>query len=216
MNAPGYRIGGRLVGLVNRFLLGADLYPAAVAAVEELRDISGETSYLSVFQGGEVHVMFALTGSAPCRRAACTGRAIQHSFHRIRQTAARAICRVSRRRRANGGGGEPLPLYHHRLACLRRGTGDHRVFGVSRSTAKKTTRVQCVAAPSSMAPAMRGLRQRLLPRGASGAHGRVDPAGVRRRGKISANLAGSAPFARPRCARAVLGRTAPDAHGWTG
>src|SRR5215216_614845 len=38
-----YRIGTRLVALVNRFLLGTDLYPAAVAVVEELRNLSGET-----------------------------------------------------------------------------------------------------------------------------------------------------------------------------
>src|SRR5829696_187778 len=60
-----YRIGSRLVALVSRFLLGTDLYPAAVAAVEELRNVTGETSYLSVFQYGEINVMVALTGLRP-------------------------------------------------------------------------------------------------------------------------------------------------------
>lgn len=76
-----YRIGSRLVGLVNRFLLGTDLYPAAVAAVEELRDASGEMSYLSVFQGGDVNVMIALTGLRPvqARRMHRPGQSNVHS-----------------------------------------------------------------------------------------------------------------------------------------
>ena len=82
MSAPRvYRIGSRLVGLVSRFLLGTDLYPAAVAAVEELRNVSGETSYLSVFQDGEVNVMIALTGLRPvqARRMHRPGQSNIHS-----------------------------------------------------------------------------------------------------------------------------------------
>ena len=60
-----YRIGSRLVALVSRFLLGTDLYPAAVSAVDELREVSGETSYLSILQDGEINVIIALTGSRP-------------------------------------------------------------------------------------------------------------------------------------------------------
>ena len=60
-----YRIGSRLVALVSRFLLGTDLYPAAISAVDELREVSGETSYLSILQNGEVNVIIALTGSRP-------------------------------------------------------------------------------------------------------------------------------------------------------
>src|SRR5262245_45890783 len=36
-----YRIGYHLVALVNRFLSGTDLYPAAIGPVEELRDRAG-------------------------------------------------------------------------------------------------------------------------------------------------------------------------------
>jgi IclR family acetate operon transcriptional repressor len=79
--AKTYRIGSRLVALVSGFLLGTDLYPAAVGAVEELRDLSGETSYLSVFQGGEVNVMIALTGLRPvqARRMHRPGQSNVHS-----------------------------------------------------------------------------------------------------------------------------------------
>jgi DNA-binding IclR family transcriptional regulator len=76
-----YRIGSQLVALVSRFLLGTDLYPAAVSAVEELRNVSGETSYLSVFQNGEVNVMIALTGLRPvqARRMHRPGQSNLHS-----------------------------------------------------------------------------------------------------------------------------------------
>ncbi|MCD6059367.1 MAG: Transcriptional regulator IclR [Thermomicrobiales bacterium] len=76
-----YRIGSGLVALVSRFLLGTDLYPAAVAAVEQLRNVTGETSYLSVFQDGEINVMVALTGLRPvqARRMHRPGQSNLHS-----------------------------------------------------------------------------------------------------------------------------------------
>jgi IclR family acetate operon transcriptional repressor len=76
-----YRIGSRLVALVSRFLLGTDLYPAAVSAVEELRDVSGEMSYLSVLQNGEINVVIGLTGSRPvqARRMHRPGQSNIHS-----------------------------------------------------------------------------------------------------------------------------------------
>lgn len=76
-----YRIGSKLVAIVNDFLAGADLYPAAIGPVEELRDRSGETSYLSVFQNGEVGVMISLTGSRPvqARRLHRPGQSNLHS-----------------------------------------------------------------------------------------------------------------------------------------
>jgi DNA-binding IclR family transcriptional regulator len=76
-----YRIGSGLVALVSRFLLGTDLYPAAVAAVEELRNVSGDTSYLSVFQDREINVMIALTGLRPvqARRMHHPGQSNIHS-----------------------------------------------------------------------------------------------------------------------------------------
>ena len=76
-----YRIGYRLVSLVSRFLSGTDLYPAAIGPVEELRDLSGETSYFSAFQGGEVAVIIALTGARPvqARRFHRPGQSNLHS-----------------------------------------------------------------------------------------------------------------------------------------
>jgi IclR family KDG regulon transcriptional repressor len=76
-----YRIGYRLVGLVSRFLSGTDIYPASIGPVEELRDRSGETSYLSVFQGKEVAVIISLTGARPvqARRFHRQGQSNLHS-----------------------------------------------------------------------------------------------------------------------------------------
>jgi DNA-binding IclR family transcriptional regulator len=76
-----YRIGSRLVALVNRFLLGTDLYPAAVDVVEELRNLSGETSYLSVFEDAEINVLIAFTGLRPvqARRMHRPGQSNIHS-----------------------------------------------------------------------------------------------------------------------------------------
>ena len=76
-----YRIGYRLVSLVSRFLSGTELYPAAIGPVEELRDRSGETSYISAFQGSEVAVIIALTGARPvqARRFHRPGQSNLHS-----------------------------------------------------------------------------------------------------------------------------------------
>jgi DNA-binding IclR family transcriptional regulator len=76
-----YRIGYRLVSLVSRFLSGTELYPAGIGPVEELRDLSGETSYLSAFQGKEVAVIIALTGARPvqARRFHRPGQSNLHS-----------------------------------------------------------------------------------------------------------------------------------------
>ncbi len=76
-----YRIGNRLVSLVSRFLAGTELYPAGIGPVEELRDRSGETSYLSAFQGNDVAVIIALTGARPvqARRFHRPGQSNLHS-----------------------------------------------------------------------------------------------------------------------------------------
>lgn len=76
-----YRIGYRLVALVNRFLQGTDLYPAGIRPVEELRDRSGETSYLTVFQGHDAAGIITLTGARPvqARRIQRQGQSSIHS-----------------------------------------------------------------------------------------------------------------------------------------
>lgn len=76
-----YRIGYSLVGMVNRFLAGTEIYPAGIGPVEELRDLSGETSYLSVIQGKEVSPIISLTGARPvqARRFHRQGQSNLHS-----------------------------------------------------------------------------------------------------------------------------------------
>ena len=76
-----YRIGYSLVGMVNRFLAGTEIYPAGIGPVEELRDLSGETSYLSVIQGRDVSPIISLTGARPvqARRFHRQGQSNLHS-----------------------------------------------------------------------------------------------------------------------------------------
>jgi DNA-binding IclR family transcriptional regulator len=76
-----YRIGYRLVSLVTNFLSGTDLYPAGIGPVEILRDLSGETSYLTVFQGNETSTIITLTGARPvqARRLHRQGQSNLHS-----------------------------------------------------------------------------------------------------------------------------------------
>jgi DNA-binding IclR family transcriptional regulator len=76
-----YRIGYRLVGMVNRFLSGTDHYPAAISPMEELRDRSGETSYLTIIQRQEAAVIITLTGARPvqARRFHRPGQSNIHS-----------------------------------------------------------------------------------------------------------------------------------------
>jgi DNA-binding IclR family transcriptional regulator len=76
-----YRIGYRLVSLVNNFLSGTDLYPAGIGPLETLRDHSGETSYLTVFQGNETLTIITLTGARPiqARRMHRPGQSNLHS-----------------------------------------------------------------------------------------------------------------------------------------
>jgi DNA-binding IclR family transcriptional regulator len=76
-----YRIGYRLVSLVTNFLSATDLYPAGIGPVETLRDRSGETSYLTVFQGHETSTIITLTGARPvqARRLHRQGQSNLHS-----------------------------------------------------------------------------------------------------------------------------------------
>ena len=144
-----YRLGSRLVSLVSGFLLGTDLYPAAVAAVEELRDISGETSYLSVFQGGEVNVMFALTGSRPvqARRMHRPGQSNIHSTasgklllaYQPREHAAALLAAIDR-----------PPFTPHTITDLGALLGELDVIrarGFALDREEDYVGVQCVAAP---------------------------------------------------------------------
>jgi IclR family transcriptional regulator, KDG regulon repressor len=76
-----YRLGHRLVGLVNAFLAGTDLYSAANGPMRELRDLSGETSYLTVLHGQELVSPIELSGTRPvqARRSETDGRPCLHA-----------------------------------------------------------------------------------------------------------------------------------------
>jgi len=76
-----YRFGYKLVGLVNEFLLGADIYSTGIGPIRELRDASGETSYLTVLQAAELIELFKLPGWRPIQvsRPRLPGQSCLHS-----------------------------------------------------------------------------------------------------------------------------------------
>lgn len=79
--ARSYRLGYGLVAIVNDFLADTDLYSAAIGPVEVLRDCSGETSYLSAFQGQSITQVILLPGVRPIqvRRVQRPGQFMLHS-----------------------------------------------------------------------------------------------------------------------------------------
>jgi DNA-binding IclR family transcriptional regulator len=76
-----YRIGYHLVAMVGTFVANTDLYPAGIAPVEELRDLTGETSYLSAFDGHDTASIISLAGMNPvqARRVHRPGKTKLHS-----------------------------------------------------------------------------------------------------------------------------------------
>lgn len=75
-----YRLGYKIVGLANQFLHDADLYTAGVGPIRDLRDASGDTTYLNILQGREVVSVIELPGTRPVqvRRARQPGRTVLH------------------------------------------------------------------------------------------------------------------------------------------
>jgi DNA-binding IclR family transcriptional regulator len=144
-----YRIGSGLVALVSRFLLGTDLYPAAVAAVEELRNVSGETSYLSVFEDREINVLIAFTGLRPvqARRMHRPGQSNIHSTasgklllaYRAPEQAAALLAAVDRP--------QFTPHTITDLDELLREIAAIRIRGYALDREEDYIGVQCVAAP---------------------------------------------------------------------
>ena len=76
-----YRLGYRLVGLVNEFLSEADVSSLGIGPIQELRDSSGDTSYLTLLQGRELFVAFEARGLHPIqtRRPRAPGQTFLHS-----------------------------------------------------------------------------------------------------------------------------------------
>src|SRR5579883_1493995 len=57
-----YRLGYGLIGMVNGFLASTDLYSAGIDPIRELRDVSGETAYLTVIQNQTFVSVIELVG----------------------------------------------------------------------------------------------------------------------------------------------------------
>ena len=60
-----YRIGYRLLAMAREVLNETEVYPAAIGPAEALRDRSGETTYLTVFQEREIVTILTLDGRGP-------------------------------------------------------------------------------------------------------------------------------------------------------
>ena len=77
-----YRLGYRLVGLVNEFVSEADIFAVGAGPIRELRDASGDTAYLTVLQEREIFVVFEATGAHPVqtRRPRLSGQPVLHGI----------------------------------------------------------------------------------------------------------------------------------------
>ncbi len=77
-----YRLGYRLVSLVNEFVSEADIYSVGAGPIRELRDASGDTCYLTVLQEREIFVVFEATGRHPVqtRRPRLPGQSTLHGI----------------------------------------------------------------------------------------------------------------------------------------
>ena len=77
-----YRLGYRLVGLINEFVSEADIFAVGAGPIRELRDASGDTAYLTVLQEREIFVVFEATGAHPVqtRRPRLSGQPVLHGI----------------------------------------------------------------------------------------------------------------------------------------
>lgn len=76
-----YRLGYRLVGLVTEFVSDAAVSSLGIGPVQELRDATGDTTYLSVLQGWELFTVFEASGVQPLhpRRPKRSGQTFLHA-----------------------------------------------------------------------------------------------------------------------------------------
>ncbi|MGH2616938.1 MAG: IclR family transcriptional regulator [Thermomicrobiales bacterium] len=77
-----YRLGYRLVSLVNEFVSEADIFAVGAGPTRELRDASGDTAYLTVLQDRDIFVVFEATGFHPVqtRRPRLPGQICLHGI----------------------------------------------------------------------------------------------------------------------------------------
>jgi DNA-binding IclR family transcriptional regulator len=76
-----YRAGHRLVHLVLQYLRHTDLYSAGLQPIRELRDLSGEMSFLNAYHGCEIDSVIQMVGWRPiqCHRFTRPGETTLHS-----------------------------------------------------------------------------------------------------------------------------------------
>jgi DNA-binding IclR family transcriptional regulator len=76
-----YRLGYRLVGLVNEFVSDASVSSLGTGPVQALRDTTGDTAYLSILQGIELFTVFEAPGNQPMhpRRPKRSGQTFLHA-----------------------------------------------------------------------------------------------------------------------------------------
>jgi IclR family acetate operon transcriptional repressor len=77
-----YRLGYRLVSVVNEFVSGADIYAVGAGPIRDLRDASGDTAYLTVLQDRDIFVVFEAPGIHPVqtRRPRPPGQMVLHGI----------------------------------------------------------------------------------------------------------------------------------------
>jgi DNA-binding IclR family transcriptional regulator len=77
-----YRLGYRLVSVINEFVSEADIFAVGAGPIRELRDTSGHTAYLTVLQERDIFVVFEATGGNPVqtRRPRPPGQIVLHGI----------------------------------------------------------------------------------------------------------------------------------------
>lgn len=76
-----YRLGYGLIHLVSNYLAEVDIYAASIEAIRDLRDLSGESAYLTVLENRQSIALIELSGTNPIHvtRPARPGQARLHS-----------------------------------------------------------------------------------------------------------------------------------------
>jgi IclR family pca regulon transcriptional regulator len=76
-----YRLGYRLVGIVNEYVSDAAVSSFGIGPVQALRDATGDTCFLTVLQGWELFTVFAAPGVQPMqtRRPKHPGQTLLHA-----------------------------------------------------------------------------------------------------------------------------------------
>ncbi len=76
-----YRLGYHLISLVSGFMAEASISSLGVGPVQELRDATGDTCYLTILQGWELFIVFEAPGNQPMytRRPKLSGQTHLHA-----------------------------------------------------------------------------------------------------------------------------------------